>query len=127
MVRFIVDVDKESGVNTIHRASCTHISMAKGTRLTDGAGEELKFPTVGTCVRYLKDHKINGLIRYCTYCKPIESLTEESTASLGLEITPTGCDVYSLESPLIQLTSEQAEPSPPKTLWERLRKRLLGS
>jgi hypothetical protein len=127
---FIIDVDPDSGINMVHRIDCIHVVPENHPEKPKGEicehGGYLEFPTVGTGVRYLKENKIDGLIHHCPYCKPTKKYNPEPAASLGINITPTGCDTCSLDSPLMQRKTETLEVTDTKTIFKRLSKRLFG-
>ena len=98
---FVVDIDKTSGVNTVHREDCIHLTQ-------DNSGNELgrigklggflEFPNVGEALRYLKKNRISGIIEHCPICKPTLKFNPAPMESLGVEMVPTGCDSMSLDS-----------------------------
>jgi hypothetical protein len=128
---FVIDIDPESGVNMVHKIDCLHVIPdnypEKPYGLLNEHGGYLEFPNVGAGVRHLKDNKISGLIHHCPYCKPTLKFNPEPTASLGIEITPTGCDATSLDSPLMQKKRKYIEVTDTKTLFKRLTEMLFGS
>ena len=128
---FVVDIDTASGVNTVHMKDCVHavpedVSGKEYGKLNE-AGGYLEFQTVGEAVRYLKTNHINGVIHYCSYCKPTKKYNSEPAASLGVEIVPTGCDSMNLDSPLMQKTKKTVEVTDTKTIAKRLAEKLFGS
>jgi len=124
---FVVDIDTASGMNTVHREDCIHLTQNNSGKELGKIGEAggyLAFTTVGEAVRYLKTNRINGVIEHCHYCKPTKKFNPEPAASLGVEIVPTGCDSMSLDSPLMQKTVEATET---KSIGKRLIEKLFGS
>ncbi len=128
---FVADIDKASGINTVHRDDCIHLTPQLSSEKEFGkigeAGGYLAFPTVGEALRYLKTNRISGVIEHCNYCKPTKKFNPEPAASLGVEIVPTGCDSMSLDSPVMQKTKKNVEVTDTKTIGKRLIERLFGS
>ncbi len=127
---FCVDVDLESGVNTVHRVDCIHLVPENYPGKKMGAigetGGYFEFPTVGLAVRYLKTERISGLIHHCPYCKPTKRFNPEPAASLGVKIVPTGCESMSLDSPVMQKVNKTIDVTDTKTIFQRLSKKLFG-
>ena len=128
---FVVDIDKASGVNTVHREDCIHLTPQLSSEKEFGrigkTGGFLTFSTVGEALRYLKSNRISGVIEHCHYCKPTKKFNPEPAASLGVEIAPSGCDSLSLDSPLMQKTKKSVEVTDTKTIAKRLVEKLFGS
>lgn len=127
---FVIDVDPESGINMVHRLDCIHVLPDNHPgKMMGEIGEKggyLEFPNVGAAVRYLKENRVNGLIQHCPYCKPTLKFTREPAAALGVEISPTGCDACSVDSPYMQRRVETLEITDTKTIFKRLSKKLFG-
>lgn len=126
---FVIDVDFESGVNTVHRIDCIHVDPEnypeKQIGKIDDNGGYLEFKSVGEAVRHLKDKKISGLIHHCPYCKPIKKLNPEPAASLGIEINSSGCDTCINDSQYMQRRKKKVEITDTKTIFKRLSEKLL--
>lgn len=128
---FIVDVDPESGINTVHKEDCFHLMSEnhpeKEVENLTEAGGYLEFETVGAAVRHLKENRVSGLIRHCPYCKPAKRYNHEPAASLGVEIASTGCEACNMGDPKLNPPDKTLEVTDTKTIWKRLSKKLLGS
>ena len=127
---FVIDVDVESGVNMVHRIDCVHVNPEnhpeKQIGKIDNNGGFLEFKNVGEAVRYLKDKKIDGLIYHCPYCKPIKKFNPEPAASLGIQISSSGCDTCINDSQYVQRQKKNLEVTDTKTIFKRLSEKLLG-
>ena len=128
---FWVDVDKESGINMIHRADCIHLVPENNPDKQFGevgeTGGYFEFPTVGLAVRYLKTKRISGLIHHCPYCKPTKKFNPEPAASFGVEVTPTGCETTSIDSPVVKKAKKTVDVTDTKTIFKRLSEKLFGN
>jgi hypothetical protein len=128
---FWLDVDYKSGKNTVHRDNCVHSvpenNPSKGTNALEEMGGWFSFPTVGEAVRYVKVNRISGVVEHCKYCEPINSMTPEPRAALGLKATATGCAACG-KCPTGQGSKpETVEITDTKTIASRLARKLFGS
>ncbi len=128
---FWLDVDLKSGRNTVHRDDCVHSvpenTPSKGMSEMGDEGGWFSFSSMGETVRHTKINRINGLIMFCSHCKPTQSMTPEPRAKLGLKTTALGCAACGKCAMGQSSEPERMEITDTKTIASRLTRKLFGS
>jgi len=78
-------------------------------------GDWFSFNSIGEEKRFFKVNRLNGLVRSCLLCKPLNRLSQVSMASLDVKTPRAGCDTYTV-----------VEVVDTKSNYRRLLSRLLG-
>jgi hypothetical protein len=127
---FWLDVDFESGNNTVHRANCVHSAPEnnpfKGDNELREKGGWFSFSTVGKAVRYVKVNKLSGTTGHYKFCQPIKAMAPEPRAALGLKAHATGCAACGKYSTGQESKTETVEITDAKIIASRLRRKLFG-
>ena len=128
---FWLDIDYKSGKNTVHRDSCVHSvpenNPKKGMNELGEEGGWFTFNRVGEAVRYVKVNRLSGIVEHCKYCAPLNTMTPEPRASLGLKATATGCAACGTCSIEPESKPKSVEITDTKSIASRLSRRLFGS
>lgn len=82
---------------------------------------------MGEAVRYARVNKISGLIVFCSHCKPIQAITPEPRAKLGLKTTSLGCTACGGCAMAQSPGQEGVQITGIKTLASVLTKKFFGS
>ena len=96
----------------MHTGDCLHIKPSaterKGENEIRADGDWFSFNSIGEAKRFFKVKRLNGLVRSCLLCKPLDRLSEVSVASLDVKTLRAGCYACTVVEVRAHQPSEQS-------------------